>query len=96
MQKENDRKLKIPLFNEAFEVISDTACNGNPSQRKNPNVTETLDFAELNSKSKDLLNRLLDIDPKFRLNSLMSLKRIAMYKEFNFEQLINRKVNFLS
>ncbi|CAD7090305.1 unnamed protein product [Hermetia illucens] len=32
---------------------------------------------------KDLLLRLLEIDPKFRLKSVLGLRKIAMFKDFD-------------
>lgn len=78
--------MKVPLFNDAFEVISSDAAS--PSL----NLKHTSDFKNLSSESKDLLDRLLEVDPKHRINSLISLKRVAMYKAFNFEKILKREV----
>lgn len=47
---------------------------------------------DLESSCRDLLNRLLDCDPKCRLKLLLSLERIAMFKGFNFNAVRSRKV----
>lgn len=43
--------------------------------------------------SKDLLNRLLEKDPKYRLKSILNLRRIAFFHNFNFDDVRQRKVN---
>ena len=47
----------------------------------------------VDAPSKDLLNRLLENDPKYRLKSIMSLRRIAFYHNFNFDDIRQRKVS---
>lgn len=42
---------------------------------------------------KDLLLRLLEVDPSRRLRSLRTLQTIAFYKGFNFEKVRERKVS---
>lgn len=46
----------------------------------------------LNADSRDLLMRLLEINPKFRIKSLLGLGRIAFFKGFNFEDVKHKKV----
>lgn len=46
----------------------------------------------LNAGSRDLLLRLLEINPKFRIKSLLALGRIAFFKGFNFEDVKHKKV----
>lgn len=46
----------------------------------------------LNPESRDLLMRLLEINPKLRIKSLLALGRIAFFKGFNFEDVKNKKV----
>lgn len=48
---------------------------------------------KLDKPSIDLLNRLLDVDPQNRLKSLIGLKRIAMYKGYDFEMVKLKKVS---
>lgn len=47
----------------------------------------------IDAPSKDLLNRLLEKDSKYRLKSIMSLRRIAFYHNFNFDDIRQRKVS---
>lgn len=47
----------------------------------------------VDAPSKDLLNRLLEKDPKYRLKSIMNLRRIAFYHNFNFDDIRQRKVS---
>lgn len=49
----------------------------------------------LDMPSRDLLGRLLHIDPQQRLRSLYSLERIAMYKGYPIADVRRRKVNGL-
>lgn len=42
---------------------------------------------------KDLLLRLLELDPSKRLRSLRTLQTIAFYKGFNFDDVKEKKVN---
>lgn len=48
----------------------------------------------LNPGSRDLLIRLLEINPKFRIKSLLALGRIAFFKGFNFEDVKHKKVGY--
>ncbi|XP_022916613.2 serine/threonine-protein kinase S6KL [Onthophagus taurus] len=47
---------------------------------------------ELTPSEKDLLLRLLDVDPSRRLHSLRTLQTIAFYKGYNFEDVKNKKL----
>lgn len=50
--------------------------------------------SKLNPPSIDLLNRLLEIKPQYRLRSLYSLERIAIYMGYNFANVRSKKVTF--
>lgn len=43
----------------------------------------------------DLLHRLLEIKPQYRLRSLLSLERIAFYKGYSFSKVRSKKVKRL-
>ncbi|XP_055380525.1 serine/threonine-protein kinase S6KL [Condylostylus longicornis] len=43
------------------------------------------EFDCLSSEAKDLLKRLLNLNPKNRINSVLKLTRIAFFKNFNFK-----------
>lgn len=47
----------------------------------------------IDAPSKDLLNRLLEKEPKYRLKSVLNLRRIAFYHNFNFDDVRHRKVS---
>lgn len=47
---------------------------------------------EMEVSAKDLLYRLLDVDPVKRLHSLRTLKNIAFYKGYSFADVYNKKV----
>ncbi|GJQ88800.1 hypothetical protein Trydic_g14224, partial [Trypoxylus dichotomus] len=49
------------------------------------------DGVELDLPSKDLLLRLLEIDPIRRLRSVRTLQGIAFYKGYNFEDVKRKK-----
>lgn len=38
------------------------------------------------SEAKDLLRRILEINPRFRLKSILALQRISMYMNFKVEE----------
>lgn len=57
------------------------------------NVGFTLAHSSLNSESNDLLRRLMEKNPQHRLKSLLGLKRIAFYKNYNFDDVSKKKVN---
>lgn len=38
------------------------------------------------SEGKDLLRRLLEVNPRLRLKSVMALQKISMYMKFNVEE----------
>lgn len=46
----------------------------------------------LDLPSRDLLGRLLEVDPVRRLRSLRTLQTIAFYKGYNFEDVKKKKV----
>lgn len=54
------------------------------------------DITTLDKSSSDLLQRLLEVNPQHRLRSLMALERIAMYKGYSFDDVQQKKVNFVS
>lgn len=47
---------------------------------------------DLEPASKDLLNRLMEKNPQLRLKSILALKRIAFFHNFNFDDVRHRKV----
>lgn len=49
----------------------------------------------LEAGSRDLLVRLLEVNPKFRIKSLLALGRIAFFKGYNFEDVQRKKVGVL-
>ncbi|XP_017778207.1 PREDICTED: serine/threonine-protein kinase S6KL-like isoform X2 [Nicrophorus vespilloides] len=48
---------------------------------------------DLDHPSRDLLRRLLEMEPTKRLRSLRTLHTIAFYKDFSFEDVRNRKIS---
>lgn len=61
---------------------------------KKQNVIDfSRNLTNLNRESNDLLQRLLEKNPQYRLKSLLALKRIAIFKNFNFKDVEERKVN---
>ena len=56
------------------------------------NVGFSLAHSSLNSESNDLLRRLMEKNPQHRLKSLLGLKRIAFYKNYNFDDVVKKKV----
>lgn len=49
---------------------------------------------QIDVKTKDLLLRLLELDPSKRLRSIMKLQTIAFYKDYNFNDVKKRKVGY--
>lgn len=43
-------------------------------------------FETIPSEGKDLLRRLLEVNPRFRLKSVMALQRISMYMKFDVKE----------
>lgn len=72
---------------ESASLLSDKSAINFPSSPQ----SDTLDYA-----SKDLLNRLLEKNPQYRLKSIMALGRIAFFHNFNFEDVKHRKVRKLT
>ncbi|CAO1382807.1 unnamed protein product [Diamesa tonsa] len=56
------------------------------------NVGFSLANSSLNSQSNDLLLRLMEKNPQHRLKSLLGLKRIAFYKNYNFDDVSKKKI----
>lgn len=63
---------------------------GHSDTKKPGSLPENVD---LDVPSKDLLMRLLEIDPSKRLRSLRTLKTISFYKGYNFEAVKEKKVS---
>lgn len=57
-----------------------------------PELDATSSSLDNACSGRDLLNRLLDLDPQKRLRSLYALERIAMYKNYSFDDVKNKKV----
>lgn len=49
----------------------------------------------LSAAGRDVLERLLEIDPQKRLHSVRSLQRIALYKDFRIEPEYLLKVKYI-
>jgi serine/threonine protein kinase len=47
----------------------------------------------LDRGSKDLLNRLLEKNPHHRVKSILALKRLIFFHNFNFDDVRHRKVS---
>lgn len=47
---------------------------------------------DLPADAQDLLKRLLEAKPQYRLRSLLQLQRIALYKNFNWDDVRQKKV----
>jgi serine/threonine protein kinase len=67
----------------------------NASNLETIKVQKVINYSSnnLNSESKDLLRRLLEKNPQYRLKSLLALKKIAMFKNYNFQDIEEKKVN---
>jgi serine/threonine protein kinase len=51
-----------------------------------------VDYDTLDGASKDLLNRLLEKNPQYRLKSVMALERIAFFHNFSMDDVRHKKV----
>ncbi|XP_058812999.1 serine/threonine-protein kinase S6KL [Topomyia yanbarensis] len=49
--------------------------------------------ATLPGEAQDLLKRLLETKPQYRLRSVLQLQRIALYRNFNWDDVRNKKVS---
>lgn len=76
---------------EAFEGFDNVDVNSSCKPQTIANVP--LDQFHLTSEAKDLLRRLLEDDPKYRLKSIIALKRVAFFHNFNFDDVNHRKVS---
>lgn len=50
---------------------------------------------DLSIPSKDLLLRLMTVDPLRRLRNFYTLKTVAFFKDFNFKNISDRKVRII-
>lgn len=72
---------------EDFDEVDDVQrCATNENQIQ-PTIRSDLDSA-----SKDLLQRLLEVKPQHRLKSLLALSRIAFFHNYNFDDVRHMKV----
>lgn len=56
------------------------------------NIAKPHLLAAIHSDGRDLLERMLIINPQERLRSLFALKRIAMYKDYDFNAVKSKRV----
>lgn len=89
---------QYPTLRKCSNTTSNAALAGQSTpDAMSPTVDEyTCDLPDtvtsLDMPSRDLLGRLLHIDPHQRLRSLYSLERIAMYKGYAIADVRRRKV----
>lgn len=79
-----------------FDEVDDARMAINETKAKPvDHITGMLLKSALNDASKDLLRRLLEASPQHRLKSLLALKRIAFFQNFNFDDVRHMKVSQL-
>ncbi|XP_055909174.1 serine/threonine-protein kinase S6KL [Eupeodes corollae] len=75
---------KFPNFEEVMKISVSSDDDKNNSVSKKNFFPE--EFDSINPDGKDILIRLLDINPKTRLHSVISLQKIALYKNFKIDK----------
>ncbi|XP_035900527.1 serine/threonine-protein kinase S6KL-like [Anopheles stephensi] len=80
-----------PLVAPRASAYASTAISNNPP----PNVERLLPASvqRLVPEGRDLLQRLLQPDPKDRLRSLLQLQRIALYQRYRWEDVRSMKIS---
>lgn len=87
-----DLKKSFSFFQYPTPVVSESAQCRMDYKR----AGSLPDGHNLDVKSKDLLLRLLEIDPTKRLRSIRVLQTLGFYMGFDFEELKLKKVIFIS
>ncbi|XP_055847106.1 serine/threonine-protein kinase S6KL [Episyrphus balteatus] len=67
------------------EIVKPSALNDENDILSKPIVFPE-EFDSVDPDGRDVIRRLLDINPKTRLHSVMSLQRIALYKKFKIDK----------
>uniref|UniRef100_A0A034W0L1 Serine/threonine-protein kinase AtPK1/AtPK6 n=1 Tax=Bactrocera dorsalis TaxID=27457 RepID=A0A034W0L1_BACDO len=96
-------RVTLPTTSISKQDVSITAPETVVNGRK-PQIIATQNFLppeieELPHEAKDVLKRLLEVEPKQRLRSVLSLQKIALYKNFKIysEYLLNlRPIDMIS
>lgn len=79
-----------------FDQVDDARCAIDENEMTpTRDIREMIQKSELNEASKDLLRRLLEVNPKHRLKSLLALQRIAFFHNYNFDDIRHMKVSQL-
>lgn len=87
----------------------DAACNGDDNRANetaaskartqsadnDDDISQMIEHLEVDKASRDLLVRLLERSPQHRLKSLLALKRVAFFHNFNFDDIRHMKVSEL-
>ncbi|KAI4456363.1 inner membrane transporter ygji-related [Holotrichia oblita] len=68
----------------------ESLCTENNTKIQKISLAEDV---KLDLASKDVLLRLLEIDPIRRLRSVRTLQNIAFYKDYNFEHVKEKRIN---
>lgn len=78
-----------------FDEVDDARCviDEEYEAMSRRDVGKMIQRSELNEASKDLLRRLLEVDPKHRLKSLLALQRIAFFHNYSFDDIRHMKVS---
>ncbi|XP_018800123.1 PREDICTED: serine/threonine-protein kinase S6KL isoform X2 [Bactrocera latifrons] len=96
-------RVTLPTTSISKQDVSITTPETVVNERK-PQTIDTQNFLppeieELPHEAKDVLKRLLEVEPKQRLRSVLSLQKIALYKNFKIysEYLLNlRPIDMIS
>lgn len=75
-----------------LKVYRNTINDDASTQQSGEEINE-IENLEVSLASRDLILRLLEKNPQHRLKSLLALKRIAFFHNFNFEDIRQMKVS---
>ncbi|KAI4456373.1 hypothetical protein MML48_8g00004970 [Holotrichia oblita] len=82
-ETESGREFPITFYDESLSTENNTKIQ----------KISLAEDVKLDLASKDVLLRLLEIDPIRRLRSVRTLQNIAFYKDYNFEHVKEKRIN---
>ncbi|XP_053685793.1 serine/threonine-protein kinase S6KL [Sabethes cyaneus] len=87
-------ELDLEMFlNKSNEI--DKLIQGGNARRKQTESTKLLpeSVSALPPEEQDLLRRLLETKPQYRLRSVLQLQRIALYKDYNWDAVRTKQIS---
>lgn len=86
-------QLDLSIYLNKSEDIDKLIGMGKSKPRTMSNKLLPASCDELPAEAQDLLRRLLETKPQYRLRSLLQLQRIALYKNYDWDCVRKKQIN---